>query len=92
MRDECAKPGTICAWVAASPRPGKLRLPMCVDCIVSPSGSVMLSGCSALRLFSIGTLGSRKCAVAPESAIASFVPTVRVICTWVVSVRVEYDT
>eukprot|EP00956_Cyclotella_meneghiniana_P034213 scaffold102491_cov20-Cyclotella_meneghiniana.AAC.1 len=72
MSDECARPGTMCAWVASSPRPGKLRLPMCVEWITSPSGKVIFSGLSALRLLAIGTFGRRKCAVAPESAIASF--------------------
>ena len=42
--------------------------------MTSPSGRVMLSGCSAWRLLFMGTLGKRKWAVAPESAMASVVP------------------
>jgi hypothetical protein len=72
-REECVRPGMTWARVAESPRPGRLRLPTWVDWMTSPSGSVMLSGCSALRLLLMGTFGRRKCAVAPESAIASLV-------------------
>ena len=71
IRDECARPGTMCAWEAASPRPGRLRLPTWVDLMTSPSGRVMCRGFSAMRLLAMGTLGRRKWAVAPESMIAS---------------------
>ncbi len=44
--------------------------------MTSLSGRVMLSGCSAWRLLFMGTLGKRKWTVAPESAMASVVPSV----------------
>ena len=59
---------------------------MCVEWMTSPSGNVMLRGLTALRLFAIGTFGRRKCAVAPESAMASVAPRVMLIHSWVVSV------
>lgn len=90
--EECARPGTTCARVAASPRPGMLRLPSWVDWITSPSGSVILSGCVALRLLRMVTLGRRKCAVAPESAIASSVPRVILIeLAWEAQEKVLVD-
>jgi hypothetical protein len=58
------------ASVASFGRPGRGRLPMWVDEIVSPSGSVILRGWVATRLLRIGTFGRRKCTVAPESAMA----------------------
>ena len=87
MRDEWARPGTICASVAASPSPGKFKLPVWVDYITSLSGKVMFNGTSAGLLLHIGTLGSKKWAVAPESAIASVVP--RVMLAQFVGVGME---
>ena len=49
--------------------------------MTSPSGKVMLSGWVALRLLRMLTWGSRKCAVAPESAIAVSAPRAR----WILS-------
>lgn len=71
MREECANPGTIWAWVASSPSPGRLRLPTWVDLMTSPSGNVMWRGLLAFRLLTMGTFGRRKWAVAPESMMAS---------------------
>ncbi len=69
-----------------------LRLPSWVDWITSPSGSVILSGCVALRLLLMVTLGRRKCAVAPESAIASSVPRVILIeLAWEAQEKVLVD-
>ncbi len=62
---------TTWVMVAASPRPGKLRLPTCVDCIISPSGKVIFNSVSALHLLIIWTCGRMKWAVASESAMVS---------------------
>ena len=70
------RPGTTWAMVSASPRPGKLRLPTCVDCIISPSGKVIFNVNYVLHLLTIWTCGRMKWAVAPESAMASSLPSV----------------
>jgi hypothetical protein len=58
------------ASVALSGKPGKSKLLMCVDLMVSPSGRVIVNGVVADRLLLSRTWGNKKCAVAPESAIA----------------------
>ena len=62
--------------VAALPRPGKLRLLTCVDCMMLFSGKVIFDGVSALHLLSIWTCGRMKWAVAPELTTASSLPSV----------------
>ena len=60
--------------------------------MTSPSGRVIFSGCAALRLLLMVTLGRRKCAVAPESAIASLVPRVMLIeLAWAAQEKVLVD-
>ena len=44
MRDECERPGTICAAVTVAGSHGIFRLHVWVDCKVAPSGSVMVIG------------------------------------------------
>jgi hypothetical protein len=70
IRDECARPGTMWASVALSGKSGKSKFPICVYLMVSPSGSVMVREFVADRLLLSRTWGNKKCAVAPESAIA----------------------
>jgi hypothetical protein len=55
---------------------------MWVDWMVSPSGNVMVRGFSAERLLLIRTWGSKKCAVAPESAMAVSPVRVRLMESW----------
>ena len=46
---------------------GMSKLQVCVDCMVFPSGIVMVNGEVAIFLFVTGAPSTVKCAVAPES-------------------------
>ena len=70
MRDAVVSPGTTWALVASGDRPGKLRVAMCVDRNVRPSGSVTVMGIGSGRLFKTGAVSVTKWLVAPESLIA----------------------
>ena len=72
MREECAKPGTMCASVISSGSHGISRLPVCVDWMCFPFGSVIVIGFSAIFFFTIGAPSTKKWPVAPESEMACF--------------------
>ena len=63
----CARPGTIWVAVMIAGIHGMSRLHVCVDCIVLPSGSVILIGVSVGVTLITGALGRQKCPVVPES-------------------------
>jgi hypothetical protein len=68
-RDVWAKPGTICASRAFAGSQTFSRH-VCVDMIFSPSGRLMMRGVVAGLMSVTGVPGSRKCPMAPTSAIA----------------------
>jgi hypothetical protein len=64
---ECwAKPGRICACLAACGKDGRFNVAVCVDATVTPLGRRTSKGVSESNLAS----ARRKCAVHPESKIA----------------------
>ena len=67
---ECESPGTMCASVNAYRSHGISRLHVCVDWMLFPLGSVILSGGSVGLLLTTGAPCKRKCHVAPESDMA----------------------
>ena len=69
-KDECVKPGMMCALVAAGHRPGMSRLHMCVDCRIDPSGSMTVMGEVASCLFWTRVPSNMKWLVAPELLMA----------------------
>ena len=71
--DECESPGTTCASVILLGSHGMSRLHVCVDWIIDPFGSLILSGLVAGILFVTAAPFIKKCAVAPESRIANCV-------------------
>ena len=60
----------MCALVASGHKPGTLRLHMCVDHRVNPTGSMILMSEVASCLFWTGALSTMKWLVAPESLMA----------------------
>ena len=66
-----AKPGTICASVAAAGSHGMFRRHVWVDLMVSPSGRLIMRGLVAGLISITGAPGTTECPVAPASAIAS---------------------
>ena len=70
MSDECASCGTICASVILSGSHGISRWHVCDDCMILPSGSLMLRGLVATFFRVTGAPSTTKCAVAPESEYA----------------------
>ena len=70
-RRECdARPGIMCACLAAIGRSGRSRVHVCVDSTLSPFGSQATSGMVAVQMLVAGTSMVRKWLVAPESRIA----------------------
>lgn len=65
--DVCDNFGTMWPAVMVSGSHGMSRLQVCVDCILLPSGKVILMGLIAICLFVTGASSCRKCPVAPES-------------------------
>ena len=70
ISDDCESPGTMCASVNASGNHGISRLHVCVDWMLLPLGSVILSGDSVGLLLNTRAPCNRKCPVAPESDMA----------------------
>ena len=68
--DKCESPGTMCASVNASGSHGISRLHVCVDWILLPLGSLILSGDSVGLLLTNGAPCNRKFPVAPEYDMA----------------------
>jgi hypothetical protein len=62
--------GNKSVWVASGGRSARLRLALCVDVIVDPSGSWTTIGFCVIRLLWQGTSKPLKCPVVPVSAIA----------------------
>ncbi len=84
--DACARPGTMCAWVAVGRSQGMSTLHVCVDFICLPSGSVMVSGCAATCLLMTCAPSAMKWLVAPESLradVASGACSVSSVRLWV---------
>lgn len=69
MRLVCASPGTICAILAVNGSHGMSNRHVYIDFVVPPSGKLIVSGCCVDCTFVTSALGSRKCTVAPASAI-----------------------
>ena len=69
-RDECVRPGTMCALVAAGHKLEMSRLHVCVDHRVNPLGSMIVIGEVASCLFQTGAPTTMKWLVAPESLMA----------------------
>ena len=67
--DVCARPGTICAALAALGNCGLYIYHSCVDSNLTPSGWLMLIGLFVGLMFLAGVPGWRKWPVAPASAI-----------------------
>ncbi len=67
--DVCVNFGTMWPAVISCGSHGMLRLQVCDDCILLPSGNVILMGWMAMRLFVTGASAWRKWPVAPESEI-----------------------
>ncbi len=63
MREECARPGTIWASVTVDGGHGILRLHVCVDVRMMPSGRVTCSGVIAGLMLTAGVSAVRKFAV-----------------------------
>ena len=70
MRDECAKPGMMCASMPLCGNHGMSRLHVWVDQMVLPLGRVMVIGLIAGCLLMTGAPLTTKWPVAPESEIA----------------------
>ena len=70
ISDKCESPGTMCASVNASGSHGISRLHVCVDWMLLPLGSVLLSGDDVGLLLTTGDPCNIKCPVAPESDMA----------------------
>ena len=70
MRDAWASPGTMCTLVTWCGSQGISMLHVCVDCIMSPFGNVILIGLTASSLLTIGVPLTRKWHVAPKSDIS----------------------
>ena len=64
----------MCPLVASSGSHGMSSLHVCVDLITLPSGRLIDIGFVACLTSITGVPGSRKCTVAPVSAIASSTP------------------
>ncbi len=62
----CARPGTMCAWVAVGQSHGMSTLHVCVDLICLLSGSVMEIGCAAICLLMMCAPSAMKWLVVPE--------------------------
>ena len=62
--------GTICAFLASCGKLGIFNSHSCVDVILSPSGSKIEIAFSVGFTSIAGATGSKKCPVAPVSAIA----------------------
>ena len=69
ISDVCDSFGTMWPDVISSESHGMFKLQVCVDCILSPSGRVMLIGCVATFMFVTFASSCMKCPVAPESEI-----------------------
>jgi hypothetical protein len=65
-----AKPGKMCAFLAASGSCGRSRRQVWVDWIFSPFGRLTLMPVAAMRLLVDGLLMRRKLPVQPVSAMA----------------------
>ena len=70
IKDECASPGTTWHSVIVVGNQGMSKLPVWVDLIIFPSGSLIAIGNCAIFLLTIGAPSTIKCPVAPESEIA----------------------
>ena len=70
ISEECDSPGTMCASVNASGSHGISRLHVCVDWMLLPLGSVILSSDYIGLLLTNGSPCNRKCPVSPESDMA----------------------
>ncbi len=64
------KPGTMCACQAIRGIHGMSRVAVWVDFSCAPSGRLIWIGSAAIFLLSAGAPVTRKCLVAPASAIA----------------------
>ena len=62
--------GKTWAWQAAIGRCGKVNISVCMDCIVSPLGSLTEMPCSVGNLLLQGLFGTMKWLVQPESTMA----------------------
>jgi hypothetical protein len=66
----CAKPGRICASLAACGKEGIFKVAVCVDVIVSPFGRRTSNGVVVDFLLEHLVFARRKCDVYPESKSA----------------------
>ena len=66
-REECDKPGTMCACVADVSSHGMSKLQVCVDCKVAPFGSVIVMGLVLCCLLMTWACSMMKWPVVPES-------------------------
>ena len=69
MREPEARDGNMCAVWASIVRPGRFKLPVCVDFIVVLSGMRTWMPGVAQSLLMTGVLASIKCPVAPVPTI-----------------------
>ena len=70
IREECCRPGTMCASVISFGSQGISKLHVCVEYMMLPSGNFIATGNSAGFTLTNADPSTRKCDDAPESESA----------------------
>ncbi len=100
INQEWERPGIMCASVTSSGSHGMLRLQVCVEVSLLPSGMVTVRGATAGLMFIAGASVVKKWAVAPVSLMALYVFSCRPgrggVCVvlralWIVAIRLVLD-